>query len=104
MSAARAGRAGLSQKAQELVSSQMNVGRDLAQKRGRDTATCVKRYSRAATVWAMKLLVRTALPHFCKAVGLKKSDDLPGLEDRQGIQGQATWAVRTSTNSDSRVG
>jgi hypothetical protein len=49
----------------------MNVGRDFAQKCGGDIATCVKRNSGATAVGVTELLVRTALPHFCKAVGLK---------------------------------
>ena len=82
----------------------MNIGCDLAQERGRDVAARVDWNSRATAVRMPELLVRTALPDLRKAVGLEQSDDLPGLENRQGSQGQATWTVRTSTNSDSRVG
>ena len=82
----------------------MHVGCDLAQECGRDIVTCVKRDCGAATVRMSELLVRATLPDFRKTVSLEQSDDLPGLEDRQGAQSQATWTVRASTNSDSRVG
>ena len=49
----------------------MDVGRDLAQKRGRDVTARVKRNSGAATVRVPELLVRTTLPDLCETVGLE---------------------------------
>jgi len=48
----------------------MDIGRDLAQKRGRDIATCVERDGGAATVRMPELLVRATLPELREAVGL----------------------------------
>jgi hypothetical protein len=49
----------------------MDIGRDLAQQRGRDIPTCVERNRGAATVRVPELLVRAALPDLRETVGLK---------------------------------
>jgi len=51
-----------------------------------------------------ELLVGATLADLIEAVSLEQRDNLPSLENRQGSQDQTTWMVRTSTNSDSRVG
>ena len=61
----------LSQETQEFVGGQTDVGRDLAQQRGRDVATRVEGNSGAATVGVPELLVRAALPDLAETVGLK---------------------------------
>jgi len=76
----------------------------LRQQRGRDIAARVERHGGETAVGMSKLLVRAALADLFETVSLKQSDYLPRLENRQGAQGQATWTVRTSTNSDSRAG
>ena len=68
---ARACYAGLSQRAQELLNGQMDIGRDLAQKRGRDIATCVERNGGTAAVGMTELLVRTTLTNLEETVGSK---------------------------------
>ena len=60
----------------------MNVRGYLAEQCRRDVATGVKWHGSGPAVGVTELLVRAALTHLHKAVGLKQRNGLPGL-DRQ---------------------
>jgi hypothetical protein len=89
---------------QQLVDSETNVPRDLAEKRGRDISRAVEWHRRATAIRMTELLVRTALPDLGEPVREQQCHDFARLQNWDAAHSQATWMVRTSTNSDSRFG
>ena len=89
---------------QQLIDSEANVPRDLAEKRGRNVARAVERHRRAAAIRVTELLVRTPLPDLGEPMRLQQRHDFAWLQNWDAAHPQATWMVRTSTNSDSRFG
>lgn len=103
-SAAGASWAAASPRCEELVDRKPDVPRDLAYESWRDVPSRVKRNGGRTTIGVPELLVRTALANLGEPVRLQKGNDFPRLEDGDPAHRQATWIVRTSTNSDSSVG
>jgi hypothetical protein len=64
----------------------------------------MERHGSATAVGMAELPVGTTLPDFREAVRLQEGDDFSRFQNWNVAHSQATWIVRTSTNSDSRFG